>query len=152
MTRREFAFAAVEIPLGDAIPMDAPADELKRIAEASRSARVAIASLWVSAPLSATPLNSPDPEKRAKGVEVMKRAVDIAAEVGCEALLVAPGRPGAGTKMQVGCQDTWDRVSAELRKVVPYAAAKKVCVTPENVWNKFLVSPLEMRAPNRDAS
>jgi hexulose-6-phosphate isomerase len=78
-------------------------------------------------------------------VETVKRAIDIAAAVRCEALLLVPGRLGDGGKLRVGYQDTWDRVSAELKKVVPYAEQKRVCVTQENVWNKFLVSPLEMR-------
>ena len=48
--------------------------------------------------------------------------------------------------MQVGYEDTWQRVTASFRAAVPHAAACKVIITPENVWNKFLVSPLEMRA------
>jgi len=46
----------------------------------------------------------------------------------------------------VGYQTTWERVTEELKKVVPFAERAKVMLTPENVWNKFLVSPLEMRA------
>jgi hexulose-6-phosphate isomerase len=72
--------------------------------------------------------------------------VDVAAQLGSGAILLVPGRLGSGAKFNIGYQDTWDRVSAELKKVVPYAAQKKVCITPENVWNKFLVSPLDMRA------
>ena len=34
----------------------------------------------------------------------------------------------------------------ELKKVIPAAQAARVLLTPENVWNKFLLSPLEMRA------
>ena len=33
-----------------------------------------------------------------------------------------------------------------MRKAIPHAEQAKVYLTPENVWNKFLVSPLEMRA------
>jgi L-ribulose-5-phosphate 3-epimerase len=33
-----------------------------------------------------------------------------------------------------------------LAKCLPAAEKNKVILTPENVWNKFLVSPLEMRA------
>ena len=49
-------------------------------------------------------------------------------------------------KLKVGYQDTWDRVTEEFKKVVPRAAKAQVIMTPENVWNKFLLSPLEMRA------
>lgn len=142
---RSAGFDAVEIPLGDTIAMDTPADKLKTIADLAAKEKVQIASVWVSAPLSANPLNSPDAEKRARGVETLKRAIDIASDLRCEAMLLVPGRLGSA-KLQVGYQDTWDRVTLELRKAVPYAEQKKVCITPENVWNKFLVSPLEMRA------
>ena len=36
-------------------------------------------------------------------------------------------------------------MTAELRKAIPWAEEAKVVLTPENVWNKFLVSPIEMR-------
>ena len=91
-------------------------------------------------------LNDPDPAKREKGVAMLKLAIDAASAIGCGAVLLVPGRLGVGTKFRIGYQDTWDRVTAELRKVIPHAAERKVMVTPENVWNKFLVSPLEMKA------
>jgi hexulose-6-phosphate isomerase len=48
--------------------------------------------------------------------------------------------------MFAGYEDTWKRVTVEMKKAIPHAARRKVILTPENVWNKFLVSPLEMRA------
>ena len=142
---RDAGFEGIEMRLGDEIPMETPDEELKRTAAAARSAGVTIASVWCSGPLSAVPLNSPDADKRARGVEVLKRAVDIAALLGCGAVLVVPGRLGSGAKLQAGYEDTWQRVTAEMRKAVPHAASRQVILTPENVWNKFLVSPLEMR-------
>jgi Sugar phosphate isomerases/epimerases len=46
----------------------------------------------------------------------------------------------------VGYEATWERFTAELKKALPAAEKNRVLLTPENVWNKFLVSPLEMRA------
>lgn len=139
-------FDGVEIPMGGEITLNSTPDQVKRIGEAARKARVTVVSLWVSAPLSANPLNSPDPALRAKGVDVVKRCLEFAAEMNCGAMLLVPGRLGSGPKFQVGYQDTWTRVTAELRKLIPFAEHVKVVITPENVWNKFLVSPLEMRA------
>ena len=65
---------------------------------------------------------------------------------GCGVLLIYSARLGAGAKFQIGSQDTWDRVSDAFRKAIPAAESAKVILTPENVWNKFLLSPLEMRA------
>jgi L-ribulose-5-phosphate 3-epimerase len=143
---REAGFEGIEMALGAEIPLDLSADELKRIADAARRAQVEIVSVWISGPLSDNPLNSPDPEKRARGVATVIRALDAAATLGCGAMLIVPGRVGSGAKMFAGYEDSWNRISAELKKVVPHAEKRKVIITPENVWNKFLVSPLEMRA------
>ena len=91
-------------------------------------------------------LNSPDPALRAKGVEAVRQAIDFAHRLNCGAILLYPGRVGNGTKFSIGYQATWDRFTAELTKVIPDAERARVALTMENVWNKFLLSPLEMRA------
>ncbi|MCS7315850.1 MAG: sugar phosphate isomerase/epimerase family protein, partial [Bryobacterales bacterium] len=142
---RNAGFEGLEIPLGDLLPLDTDRDQARRLAEAARKSGIEIISLWVSAPLSPNPLNHPDPAVRARGVEALRRALTLASWMECGALLIVPGRLGTGPKFQFGYQDTWDRVSAELKKVVPEAEKARVCLLPENVWNRFLVSPLEMR-------
>jgi L-ribulose-5-phosphate 3-epimerase len=143
---RAAGFEGLEIPIGDLLPLDTGREQAQRLADAAQKAGVEIVSLWVSAPLAANPLNHPDPEVRARGVEALRRAITLASWMNCGALLIVPGRLGTGPKFQYGYQETWDRVSAEMKKVVPDAEKARVCLAPENVWNKFLVSPLEMRA------
>ncbi len=139
-------FDAIEIPAGREIDLDTPPDTVRRLGDAARRAGVAVASFWVSQALSANPLNNSDPAMRERGVEAVKRLIEHANLLGAGAMLIVPGRLGSGAKFMYGYQDTWDRVTAELRKLVPFAEKAKVILTPENVWNKFLVSPLEMRA------
>jgi hexulose-6-phosphate isomerase len=143
---RNAGFTGIEVRLGRGLELTATREEAERIAEQSRKAGVAIVSLWVSPALSETPLNHHDPAVRAKGVEAIHKAIDLARWVGCGALLIVPGRLGNGARFVYGYQDTWDRVTAELRKCVDHAAEARVYLTPENVWNKFLVSPIEMRS------
>jgi L-ribulose-5-phosphate 3-epimerase len=144
LAAKNAGFDGVEIPLGRDIKLDSPADQVKRAADAARRAGITVVSLWVS--LWDDPLNSTDPAVRARGLDAIRRAIDLAAGLNCGALLLVPAHLGEGAKFQVGYQDTWDRVTVELKKVLPLAAEKRVLLTPENVWNKFLVSPLEMRA------
>ena len=139
-------FDGIEIPMGDDLKVDSPPEEMRRLGDDARKAGVAVVSMWVSQPLSNNPLNHPDPAVREKGVETLKKAIECAGHAGCGAMLVVPGRLGDGPKLRVGYQDTWDRVTEGFRKVISHAQQHKVIVTPENVWNKFLVSPLEMRA------
>ena len=140
-------FDAVEIRFGDEVSAKSTPDELKRVADAAADAKIQIASLWASEGLALrdAALNDPDPAKREKGVAILRQAIETAAAIRCGAVLLVPGRLGAGTKFRIGYQDTWDRVTAEIKKVLPDALRENVLVTPENVWNKFLVSPLEMK-------
>lgn len=138
-------FDGIEIAIGGEINLKSTPGQLKQIDAAARSAGITIVSLWASEPLGDNWLNDPDPAVRARGVDGLKRAIEIANAVHCGEMLVIPGRLGMGTRFRVGYQDSWDRISAELLKVIPFAAQAKVILAPENVWNKFLVSPRDMR-------
>jgi len=139
-------FEGIELRMGDEIPAESTPDELARLADAAQKSGITVVSLWDSSPLSKAPLNSPDPALRAKGVEAIRQAIDFAHKLNCGAILLYPGRVGSGAKFDIGYQDTWDRFSAELPKVIPDAERARVVLTMENVWNKFLLSPLEMRS------
>jgi hexulose-6-phosphate isomerase len=143
---KDAGFEGIELRMGDQVAIDSPPDQLKRWGETARKMEMAIVSLWVSGPLESNPLNSPDAEARARGRSAIEKSIDFAGWLGCGALLIVPGRLGDGPRFKVSYQDTWERFTEEFRKIIPRAEKAKVILTPENVWNKFLVSPLEMRA------
>jgi hexulose-6-phosphate isomerase len=142
---RNAGFDAIEFPLSGEMELSSTPDEIKRLGDAAQKENVAVASLWVS-PLGSTPLNDPNPAVRDRGIEAIRKAVEFAGYLDCNALLVVPGRVGSGAKFQIGYQATWDRISAEFPKAIPFADKARVHLTIENVSNRFLVSPLEMRA------
>ena len=139
-------FDAIELSVGADVPLDISHDDARRMADAAEKAGIKIATLWVSEPLHQNPLNSPDAAVRTKGVEAIRKSLSIATDLNCGALLIYAVRLGSGAKLEFGSQETWDRYSAELAKVVPDAERAKVLLDPENVWNKFILSPLEMRS------
>jgi L-ribulose-5-phosphate 3-epimerase len=139
-------FDAIEIRFGDEIAYETPSDKVKAVGDAARKTGIMVASLWVSEGRGMPPLNSDDPAVRAKALASIQKGIQDAALLGCGAILLVPARLGAGPKFQYGYQETWDRVTEGLKKVVPVARDKKVILTMENVWNKFLLSPLEMKA------
>jgi L-ribulose-5-phosphate 3-epimerase len=143
---REAGFDAIELRMGDEISLDSTPDQMRRLADEAGRAGVAIASMWVSRPLAANPINSPDPAIRARGQAALHKCIELAHHARCGALLIYPARLGSGATFQIGSQDTWDRVTEAFRKAIPAARQAQVLLTPENVWNKFLLSPLEMRA------
>jgi L-ribulose-5-phosphate 3-epimerase len=141
-------FDAIEIRFGEEVNIKSAVDDVKRVGDEAAKAHVTIASMWVSdgLALKGAALNDPDPAARARGVEVIKKAIEYATYLNCGALLLVPGRLGSGKRFAVGYQDSWDRISAEIPKTIPAAEKARVLITPENVWSKFLLSPIEMRA------
>ncbi|MDF9829682.1 sugar phosphate isomerase/epimerase family protein [Parabacteroides sp. PF5-6] len=86
-------------------------------------------------------LSHPDPAIREKGVENIIIAMEDAKAYQTDALLIVPGRVDANT----GYDECWDRSTACIRQLVPIAEKLKVKLCVENVWNNFLLSPLEAK-------
>ena len=141
---RNAGFEGIELRLGQEIRMDSSPDDIQRIRDAAHQAGIRIASVWASQPESQNPLNSRDAAVRARHLDSLHTAIDIAAGLDCGAILLVPGGLG-GRRMNIGYMETWELISAELPKIIPYAAGKKVILTPEEVGNKFLTSPRDMR-------
>lgn len=85
------------------------------------------------------PLSHADPAEREICKANIRRSIDQAVEVETDAVLVVP----AVVNDQTTYEDAYERSMAELRDLVPYAEDKRVCIAVENVWNKFLLSPME---------
>jgi hexulose-6-phosphate isomerase len=142
---KSLGFEGVEISLGGQVKLETPDDELKRLRGAAEKNGITIVNVWVSGAIANTPLNAADPKVRAKGVAGLRRGIQIATILGTDALLVVPGEVGWGSSMKYGYEVTWERISAELPKVIPDAEKAGVHMNFEEVWNRFLTSPLDMR-------
>jgi len=86
-------------------------------------------------------LTDPDPAVREKGIEVLSRSLEIGAALGAKLLLVVPGV----VNRDVAYDDAYQRALDGIRKLAEKAASVGVAIGVENVWNKFLLSPLEMK-------
>jgi L-ribulose-5-phosphate 3-epimerase len=85
------------------------------------------------------PLSHPDTAIRAQGLEALKVTLEDAAAYKAGAVLLVPGRVNA----EVGYDECWNRSVEEIKKIIPLAEKLKVEIAIENVWNNFLLSPLE---------
>jgi hexulose-6-phosphate isomerase len=85
-------------------------------------------------------LGHPDAKVRARGVEALKAALKEAKLYGATTVLLVP----AVVNKQVSYEDAYKRSQAEIKKVLPLARDLNVKIAVENVWNNFLLSPLEM--------
>jgi hexulose-6-phosphate isomerase len=86
------------------------------------------------------PLSSVDPEVVDKSVAGMEASLRNAKLWGADAVLLVPAVVNAETAYR----DAWTRSQKTIReRLLPLAAELKVIVAVEEVWNKFLLSPLE---------
>jgi len=86
-----------------------------------------------------SPLSDPSPEVRAVGVRGLEQALKDAKAYGASSVLLVP----AVVNKQVSYKDAYTRSQIEIRKVLPLAHDLGVKIACENVWNHFLMSPLE---------
>ena len=91
---------------------------------------------------------SGDEAKRKKAIETTKKQLEVASVLGCSSILVVPGAvhvPFDPNSEIVDYDVAYDRCLEALKELAPVAEQYKVELCIENVWNKFLLSPLELR-------
>ncbi len=88
--------------------------------------------------------SNPDNVKKAK--EITKKQLEVASWLGCDTILVVPGAVEvAFDRGEVVEYDVaYERALSALRELAPYAEKLGVAIGVENVWNEFLLSPMEM--------
>jgi hexulose-6-phosphate isomerase len=130
---KEAGFEAIEI---GTISAEAEAAEIK---EASDKTGLKIHSVMNSDHWR-FPLSSSDPEVVKKCVAGMETSIRNARLWGAEAVLLVPAVVDAKTSYR----DAWTRSQRVIREqLLPVARDAKVIIAVEEVWNKFLLSPLE---------
>src|SRR5512138_516378 len=85
------------------------------------------------------PLSHPDPKVRAQGLEALKQTLRDAKRYGASSVLLVPAIVNAN----VSYADAYTRSQQEIRKALPLAEELGVKIAIENVWNQFLLSPIE---------
>ena len=87
------------------------------------------------------PLSSADPEVVSKSVAGMEASLRNAKLWGADTVLLVP----AVVNPETSYKDAWTRSQKVIKeRILPLAQELKVVVGMEEVWNKFLLSPLEM--------
>ncbi len=93
-------------------------------------------------------LNDADETVRTKAQDIVKKQLEVAAALGCDSILVIPGCVNAEFAAPGKVMDyetCYNRSFESIMKVKQYAEEYKIHIGLENVWNKFLLSPIEMR-------
>ena len=147
-TAARYGFEAVELCIGEADALGLETDEARCrviLAHAEKTgvqvASVASGLYWNYA------LGSNAPEDRARAGAALEQMIRITAWLGARTLLTIPGavdiffQPGGAA---ISYDTVWERSVEGLARVLPLAEDCGVTLGIENVWNKFLLSPLEM--------
>jgi L-ribulose-5-phosphate 3-epimerase len=85
------------------------------------------------------PLSSPDPAVVQKSLEGIKTSLHNAQFWGADTVLIVPAVVDARTSYK----DAYTRSQANIRTLLPVAEELRVILAIEEVWNKFLLSPIE---------
>ena len=123
----------------DGVEMESPSDvNIDEVLEAKEKTGLEIPGVinsvhWKS------PLSDPDPAVRATCVASMETALRDCKAYGGTTVLLVP----AVVNDKVSYQDAYQRSQEGIRKMLPVAEETGIKIAFENVWNNFLLSPLE---------
>lgn len=123
----------------DGVELDAPNDlPLKEILAARDATGVAIPGVVNSAHWK-TPLTDPDPAVRQACIAASIEAMKLAKAYGAETMLLVPGV----VTDKASYATAYDRAVEGIDHLLPHAEEIGISIALENVWNDFLLSPLE---------
>src|SRR5216683_6101186 len=130
---RDAGFEVVQAPT---TPDEREAEDIKRAADGANMRIDSVMNMdhWKY------PLSSSEPAVVEKSLAGMRTSLHNAKVWGSDAVLLVP----AVVNPQTSYRDAWTRSQREIRKLIPLAEELKVVIAVEEVWNKFLLSPLEM--------
>ena len=145
---RKYGFEAIELCIGEtgALGLDTTERRCQEILAYAALVGVQVASTasglyWSYA------LGSESAEDRARAGSALEQMIQITGWLGARTLLTIPGAVDIFflPDSPVNTYDSvWERSVEGLARVLPQAENAGVCLGIENVWNKFLLSPLEM--------
>jgi len=147
---REAGFAGVEINLepSEEYPLTSPVERLHELRELVHAHGLAVSGVYSREQWRA-PITSQNPETRQSGQRLLEELVQAAVILGTDAVLVVPGAVDnslfAARPEIVPYDVAYTNAKATVRTVAHSLCAQaRVTLGIENVWGKFLLSPLEM--------
>ena len=146
---KDAGFSGFEIDLSEEGPVNLKSTpkQLTKIRRQADAAGLQLTGLATGLYWGANPASA-DKSVRLKAAEILNRQINCASALGLDAILVVPGAVGVDfipNSEVVSYELAFDRAQQFISAALKTAEAKGVTLCLENVWNKFLLSPLEMR-------
>jgi len=114
--------------------------DVRKLKKAAENTGIAISSIMNSDHWG-FPLSSPKKSVIAKSIKGMVTSMENAVALGTDCVLLVP----AVVNDDITYEDAWKRSRAAIRQMLPTAKKLGVAIAIENVWNKFLLSPIEFK-------
>ncbi|MGO4372371.1 sugar phosphate isomerase/epimerase family protein [Paenibacillus sp. 2TAB19] len=146
---KDAGFDGIELSLNEtgALSLESTEAEVRAIRRFADDTGIALSSL-ASGLYWDYPPTSERPEIRGKAIDIAKKQLEFAAVLGVDTILIVPGAVGVDfipNAEVVPYDRAYDNALEGFTKLAKTAEAVNVSIGIENVWNKFLLSPLEMR-------
>ena len=123
----------------DGVELDSPNDITpKEILEARDKTGIELPGVVNSAHWK-SPFSSPDPKVRELCSKAMEKSLYDCKVYGGTTVLLVPGV----VNQTISYQEAYERSQAEIKKLIPVAEKTGIKIALENVWNNFLISPIE---------
>ena len=87
------------------------------------------------------PLTDPDPQVRKRCIDSIAQSLQDVKEIGGDTVLVVPGVVNEKIPYEQG----YYTAQNSIRELIPFAEKTGMQIAIENVWNNFLLSPLEAK-------
>ena len=125
----------------DGIEFNSPLDlPLKELLEARDKTGIEIPST-VNKDHWGKPISDPDPAVRQFTIDSMAKSLEETKQLGGDTVLLVPGVVSDTVSYQVAYENALD----SIRKMIPHAEKTGVKIALENVWNNFILSPIEAK-------
>ncbi len=148
-TAKAFGYDGLELPFGAGLlNTDTPRAACEQIRRDADDLGMTLGTM-ISGNYWNCSLSSADSAQRKAAVAFTRKYIDVAHWLGVPTILVIPGVVSVGWDPSVPVtpyQRVWDNATKSLHKLLPYAEDREVTLALENVWNRFLLGPIEFKA------
>ncbi|MGX1639939.1 sugar phosphate isomerase/epimerase family protein [Sphingobacterium sp. NPDC055431] len=125
----------------DGIEFNSPLDiPLKDLLEAHDKTGIEVPST-VNKDHWGKPISDPDPAVRQFTIDSMAKSLEQTKELGGDTVLLVPGVVSDTVSYKTAYGNAMD----SIRKMIPHAEKTGVKIALENVWNNFILSPIEAK-------
>ena len=135
----------IELTFGDCLKEDITEEECNNIKKYANENNIGLKTLAAGFYWGCS-LGSGDPAEREKAISFTERYIKVASWLNVDRILVIPGAVDVAwdeSRPVISYKNVWDNATDSLNKVLKTAREYRVTICLENVWNKFLLSPVE---------